>query len=131
MAEEKIAMSERYRRMLEARKPLKKVFGKLELAATPIFENPLSYKLEDILELEDQHYRITYHREGDLEQLGMETQLPGLLYYGALLMGLRGSYHRMVGTATLERFENGEVVETVTNPALWELMYFGKDRPRP
>ena len=60
MAEEKIAMSERYRRMLEARKPLKKVFGKLELAATPIFENPLSYKLEDILELEDQHYRITY-----------------------------------------------------------------------
>ena len=33
MAEEKIAMSERYRRMLEARKPLKKVFGKLELAA--------------------------------------------------------------------------------------------------
>lgn len=78
-----------------------------------------------------QHYRITYHREGDLEQLGMETQLPGLLYYGALLMGLRGSYHRMVGTATLERFENGEVVETVTNPALWKLMYFGKDRHRP
>ncbi len=76
----------------------------------------------------EQHYRITYDREGDLEQIDMKTQVTPLQYAAIWLMGLRGSYHRMFGSATLERFENGEVVETVKSPALWELMYFGKDR---
>lgn len=89
--------------------------------------NRLVYDYDD----GNQHYRITYRRESDLEQIGMDTQLHGPLLAAGWLMGLRGSYHRMAGTATLERFENGEVVETVSNPALWELMYFGKDRPRP
>lgn len=58
----------------------------------------------------------------------METQLTKLQYVLIWLLGLRGSYHRMTGTATLERFEGNEIVETVTAPALWEQMYFGKDR---
>ena len=76
----------------------------------------------------NQHYRITYTREGDIERMGMETQVTKLQYAAILLMGLRGSYHRMVGTVTLERIEGSEIVEKVTSHALWELMYFGKDR---
>lgn len=75
-----------------------------------------------------QHYRVTYHRESDLEKIGMETQLTPVQYAAIWLLGLRGSYHRMAGTVTLERFENEVVAETVTAPALWEQMYFGKDR---
>ena len=75
-----------------------------------------------------QHYRITYQREQDIEKIGMETQVNKLQYIAIWLMGLRGSYHRVTGTATLEKFENETIVETVTSPALWELMYCGKDR---
>lgn len=40
---------------------------------------------------------------------------------------LAPSYIRMVGTVTLEKYENDIVVETVTSPGLWEQMYFGLD----
>lgn len=74
------------------------------------------------------HYRITYVREADIEQMRMEAILTPVQQIAIWLIGLRGSYHRMTGTVTLERFEHGEVAETVTAPALWEQMYFGKDR---
>lgn len=75
-----------------------------------------------------QHYRVTYRRREDLERIGMETQVTRCQYVLVWLMGLRGSYHRMGGTVTLERFENGTVAEKIEAPALWEQMYFGKDR---
>ena len=50
-----------------------------------------------------------------------------VMQLGMKLMGLASSYDRMSGQVTLERLENGQVVETVTAPALWELMYFGQD----
>lgn len=75
-----------------------------------------------------QHYKITYEREYDTEVKGMKDLVSGLQYWGVKLLGLDGSYHRMGGTAKLERYEGDEVVETVVAPALWEQMYFGKDR---
>ena len=78
-----------------------------------------------------QHYRITYRRECDLERMGMETQLTRTQYAAVWLMGLRGSYHRMAGTVTLERLEHGKIAERWSAPALWEQMYFGKDRVFP
>jgi len=74
-----------------------------------------------------QHYKITYVREGDIERTLMSAQVSKMQLIAIWLMGMRGSYHRMVGTVKLEKFEGGKVVETVTAPALWELMYFGKD----
>jgi len=45
----------------------------------------------------------------------------------AKLIGFEGSYLRFEGSATIEKIENGEVVESVTEEsAVWELMYFGK-----
>ena len=46
---------------------------------------------------------------------------------GAKLIGFDGSYLRFEGSATIEKLENGKVVESVTEEsAVWELMYFGK-----
>jgi hypothetical protein len=33
----------------------------------------------------------------------------------------------MIGTVTLEKFENDIVVEKIQSPGLWEQMYFGLD----
>ena len=76
-----------------------------------------------------QHYRITYQRESDLVQANMLKDKSSIMKLGARLMGLAPSYNRLAGTATLERFEGNTIVETVSAPAIWELMYFGTDRP--
>ena len=44
------------------------------------------------------------------------------------LLGLDPSYIRMTGTATVKKYENNMVVEEVSSPAIWELMYFGKNQ---
>lgn len=76
-----------------------------------------------------EHYRVTYQHEGDLARNSMMAKMPRYKRAAARLMGLDPSYNRLTGTATLERFEGDTVVETVKAPAIWELMYFGTDRP--
>lgn len=66
MTEEYEINKARYAKMLEARKPFKAVFGKAELDAVPIFENPVCYDLDELVELERQHYKITYR--GDVRE---------------------------------------------------------------
>lgn len=78
----------------------------------------------------DKRYRVTYRKTENIERMGMETQLTKWQYPIIWLMGLRGSYHRIGGTVTLEVFENGERTEEVSAPAIYEQMYFGKDRMR-
>jgi hypothetical protein len=52
--------------------------------------------------------------------------LTGFKRFLARFAGFDGAYLRFGGTATLERFEAGRVVETVSqDSAVWELMYFG------
>ena len=74
-----------------------------------------------------EHYRITYDRKGDIAKQNFIDLLPAPLKLGAKLIGFSGSYLRFEGEASVERLENGEVVERATEPsAVWELMYFGK-----
>ena len=42
------------------------------------------------------------------------------------MIGFDGGYLRFEGTASIEKIENGEIVEKFSDPAVWELMYFGK-----
>ena len=74
---------------------------------------------------EGEEYRITYDRHGDINRTCFADVLPKPLGILARLVGFDGGYLRFEGTATIERFENGEVVEIVSEPAVWELMYFG------
>jgi hypothetical protein len=74
------------------------------------------------------HLRITYRRESNIINFKMIEQLKGLQRVGARLIGFDGAYHRFAGQVTLERLVNGEVVETQSAPALWELMFFGRLR---
>ena len=75
------------------------------------------------------HYRVTYKKGSeDVERQIMRDivgPVPAALFY---LLGFRGSYHRMGGTAVLERFENGAVAERIEAPAMWEQMCFKPDR---
>ncbi|MGN1140407.1 MAG: hypothetical protein ACI4TF_04335 [Oliverpabstia sp.] len=72
------------------------------------------------------HYRVTYQAENLLEKDVMvkKAVLRGLMR----LKGLNPTYNRFTGTAVVERIENEKIVEKVSAPALWELMYFGLDK---
>jgi hypothetical protein len=73
-----------------------------------------------------QHYKITYSREEDIARARFADTLPPLKGRLATLLGFDGAYLRFAGTAKLEKFENGEIVESVSEPAIWELMYLGR-----
>ncbi|MDR3314060.1 MAG: hypothetical protein LBS96_06340 [Oscillospiraceae bacterium] len=74
----------------------------------------------------DTHLRVIYTRESSIINFKMIEQLKGVQRFGAKLIGFDGAYHRFAGTVTVERLEDGAVVEHTEAPALWELMYFGK-----
>ncbi len=71
-------------------------------------------------------YRITYDRRGDINKTRFADVLPRPLGTLAKLIGFDGGYLRFEGAATIEKIENGAVCETVSDSAVWELMYFGK-----
>ena len=75
---------------------------------------------------QNEEYRITYARSGDINKTRFVDVLPKPLGLLAKLIGFDGGYLRFEGTATVERIANGEVAERVSDPAVWELMYFGK-----
>jgi len=72
-----------------------------------------------------EEYRITYERHGDINKTCFVDVLPKALGAIAKLIGFDGGYMRFEGTATIEKIANGKVIETVSDPAVWELMYFG------
>lgn len=71
-------------------------------------------------------YRITYEREGDINKTRFVDVLPKPLGLLAKMVGFDGGYLRFEGVATIEKIEGGRTVERVSDPAVWELMYFGK-----
>lgn len=72
-------------------------------------------------------YRITYDRRGDISKQNFIDRLLGPMRFLAKIIGFEGSYLRFEGSATIEKIEDGKVVESVTEEsAVWELMYFGK-----
>ena len=57
----------------------------------------------------------------------MQTlSLPKPLGILAKMVGFDGGYLRFEGVATVEKLEGGTVTEAVSDPAVWELMYFGR-----
>lgn len=75
------------------------------------------------------HYRVTYKKgDEDIERQIMRDIVGKPLAAIFYLLGFRGSYHRMSGTAIIEKFENDVVVEHIESPAMWEQMCFKPDR---
>jgi len=73
-----------------------------------------------------EEYRITYERSTDINKTRFVDVLPKPLGLLAKIIGFDGGYLRFEGVATVEKIEDGKPVERVSDPAVWELMYFGK-----
>lgn len=76
----------------------------------------------------DERYAVTWTRHTDLTASKMADSLKGPKRAAAKLAGFDGAYLRFAGELRIERYRGEELVETHTDEALWELMYFGKAR---
>lgn len=76
----------------------------------------------------DTEYVISFKRQETIVQRVFADGLPSEQRQIAKDNGIDSAYMRLRGTATLEKRENGEVVESFENPAVWEQMYLGKTR---
>ncbi|MFF1418561.1 lipocalin-like domain-containing protein [Streptomyces sp. NPDC058280] len=75
-----------------------------------------------------ERFRVTFQHENTIVQDRMIESLKGPKKILAKLAGFNGAYLRFTGQVTVERLTHGEDIESVSAPALWELMYFGKPR---
>ncbi|MCW2755300.1 MAG: hypothetical protein JWQ32_2711 [Marmoricola sp.] len=73
-----------------------------------------------------EHYRVTFARENTIVHDRMIESISGPKRLLARLVGFDGAYMRFTGQVTVEHLRGQGAPETVTAPALWELMYFGK-----
>jgi hypothetical protein len=80
-----------------------------------------------VYEYEDgpDRYRVSYRRSETIVDAKLIEQVSGFKYLLAKLMRFDGAYLRFTGNVQLERFVNGELVEDVSDPGIWDKMYFG------
>jgi CrtC N-terminal lipocalin domain len=77
----------------------------------------------------EEWYIITFTRLSDLAAAKFVDDLKGLKKAIATLARFDGAYLRFAGELRIERYQGEQLVESYTDDALWELMYFGRARP--
>ncbi len=70
-------------------------------------------------------YRVIFQRSQTLLDQKFADTVTGIKHALAVLARVDGAYLRFSGTVTVEKYENGTLVETASDPGIWELMYLG------
>jgi len=83
-----------------------------------------------VYEYEDRgdRYRVSFRRAETIFDHQLIDEITGLKHLLARLARFDGSYLRFTGAVQLEHFVDGEKIEDVSDPGIWELMYFGHAR---
>lgn len=72
-----------------------------------------------------ERYRVSYRRAATIVDDLLINRVSGFKHLLARLTRFDGAYLRFTGNVQLERFVNGQLVESVHDPGIWEMMYFG------
>ena len=73
-------------------------------------------------------YIVTFTRHRDLAVNKLINELDGLKKIAAKLARFDGAYLRFTGELRIEHQHAGNIVDSYTDAAIWELMYLGKTR---
>jgi hypothetical protein len=76
-----------------------------------------------------ERYVVTWTRYSDLTAQKFIDELKGPKKAAARLAGFDGAYLRFTGELRIDHYTGGQLADSHTDDALWELMYFGKARP--
>jgi hypothetical protein len=87
--------------------------------------NTIAYDYRD----GERRYVLTFTRDKEILRLRFIEMVHGLKRLLARLVRYDGAYLRCTGDLRLECYAGEDLVETMHDEALWELMYFGRTRP--
>jgi hypothetical protein len=73
-------------------------------------------------------YVVSFVREQDLTRSKMIDGVHGVKRVLATVARFDGAYLRFTGNCTVQHFVRDELVDEFSDPAIWELMYFGHAR---
>lgn len=76
----------------------------------------------------DDCYRVSFRRSETITDRQLVDEISGPKRLLARLVHFDGSYLRFTGDVRLEHFVAGKKIEDVSDPGIWELMYFGRTR---
>jgi hypothetical protein len=85
------------------------------------FAQVVTYEYEDGAD----RYVIRYQRQSTIVDERMVDRVTGAKHLLAKLARFDGAYLRFTGDVELEHFVDGQAVEKVADPGIWELMWFG------
>jgi CrtC N-terminal lipocalin domain len=88
------------------------------------FAQVVNYEYEDGAD----RYAVRYKRESTMVDQRMIDRITGLKHLLAKVARFDGAYLRFTGQVELEHFVDGESVDKVADPGIWELMWFGHVR---
>lgn len=94
----------------------------------PKTRKPVANVTQYFYDAGDERYVVTFTRRRDLAANTFLEQMSGLRRLAARLIRFDGAYLRFVGDLTIERWSGTTLVESYTDEAIWELMYFGHAR---
>ncbi len=73
-----------------------------------------------------ERYVLTFIRQSDILHLKFLDEIHGIKHVLARLIGFNGAYLRFTGDLKLDHYQDNQLVETLHDEAIWELMYFGR-----
>jgi hypothetical protein len=76
----------------------------------------------------EDRYILTFEREKTILRNKQIEILPEDKRAAAVAAGFDGVYLRFTGQMTFEHYQRGDRVADIGEPAMWELMYFGRAR---
>jgi hypothetical protein len=77
----------------------------------------------------EDRYVVSFSRTRDLSLNRMIDGVKGLQHFAARLVHFDGAYLRFAGDLEVSHHRGSELIDSYTDEAIWELMYFGHARP--
>ncbi len=105
--------------------------SKVRLVLEDVFVDAHSRKpvadrvIYDYAEGNGTHYRVIFQRHQTLLDQRFADTVTGVKHALAVIAHVDGAYLRFSGTVTVERYDGDRLVETASDPGIWELMYLG------
>jgi hypothetical protein len=105
--------------------------SKVRLVLEDVFTDALSKKpvanrvIYDYTQDDRIRYRVIFQRSQTLLDQRFADTVTGVKHALAVAARVDGAYLRFSGTVTVEKYEVGTLVETASDPGIWELMYLG------
>jgi hypothetical protein len=97
-----------------------------DVSTDPKSKKPVANRvIYDYTQDERVRYRVIFQRSETILDQKLADTVTGIKHVLARMARVDGAYLRFSGSVTVEKYEDGKLVEQASDPGIWELMYLG------